>query len=115
LGIIVLCGALANHLDPGPLVAGMRAYLRAVPFFFVPVVYAFSEAQIRTQFKLLIGVCLLQGPVALAQRYATLARDNSTGDTTVGTLGLSSFLTIFLVCAACVLTAAFLKKRISFK
>jgi hypothetical protein len=103
------CGAVANALEAGPLIAGMRNYLRAAPLFFLPAVYAFSERQIRSQLSLLVVLCLVQLPIAMHQR---ISGGGATGDRTVGTLMVSGFLTIFMVCAICVLTAAFLRKQI---
>jgi hypothetical protein len=108
----MVCGVLANSVGVGPVIAGMRRFLRPVPLFFIPAVYAFSDRQIRKQLLLLLLLCLPQFPIALDQRMTRLAAGGGTGDTTVGTLGGSGLLSIFLVCAACVLTAAFLRKRI---
>src|SRR4051812_31763809 len=38
----IICGLVVNHVDSGPILAGLRAYLRAVPWFFVPAVFAYS-------------------------------------------------------------------------
>jgi len=51
LAICVAASAVANSLQPGPLFSGMRSYLRAIPWFLVPAVFAFSEQHVRTQFK----------------------------------------------------------------
>ena len=92
-GLLVIClaaSAVANRLDPGPLFSGIRAYLRAIPWFLVPAVFAFSENNIRTQFKWLLGISLLQVPIAIEQRIKTA--DNyagfvaMTGDWTTGSL-----------------------------
>src|SRR5262245_11361241 len=34
----VVCGAIANSVNTGPIFAGTRNYLRAIPFFFLPAV-----------------------------------------------------------------------------
>jgi hypothetical protein len=108
----MLCGALANSLESGPLFAGLRSYLRAVPLFFLAAVYAFSERQIRTQFFVLLIVCLAQLPIAIEQRLTTAYEGGASGDTTSGTLLGSGLLSVFLISALCVLTAAFLRKQI---
>jgi len=110
--VTMLCGAIANSVDAGPVIAGMRRYLRAMPLFLLPAVYAFADRQIRNQLLLLLALCLPQFPIAFSQRMETMSAGGYTGDATVGMLSTSGFLTIFLVCAACVLTAAFLRKRI---
>jgi len=115
MALCMVCSAIINHVDAGPLFAGLRNYLRAIPFFFLPTVYLFTEAQIRSQLKLLTGLCLIQGPIAIYQRMHTLARGNSTGDATAGTLVYSGLLSIFLVCSAGILTAFMLRKRIAWQ
>lgn len=110
--VTMVCGAIANSVEAGPLIGGMRRYFRAMPLFLLPAVYAFDDKQIRRQLLLLLALCLPQLPIAFSQRAATAARGGHSGDATVGMLSNSGFLTIFLVCAACILTAAFLRKRI---
>jgi hypothetical protein len=112
MAIVIVCGILANSEAPGPVFAGLRSYMRAVPFFFLPAVYAFSERQIRSQLLLLLLICVPQLPIAYSQRSAHLAEGGATGDTTTGTLMGSGLLSIFCVCAACVLTGMLLRKRI---
>jgi hypothetical protein len=112
VGATMLCGALANSLEPGPLFAGLRSYLRAVPLFFLPAVYAFSARQIRTQLLVLLMVCLVQLPIAIDQRLTTAQQGGASGDATAGTLLNSGFLSVFLISALCVLTAGFIRRQI---
>lgn len=111
VALTIICGTLANSLEPGPLFAGMRSYLRAVPLFFLAAVYAFSERQIRSQLVLLLVLGLAQLPIAIEQRLKTAAGGGGSGDATAGTLGVSGVLSIFLISSLCILTAAFLKKK----
>ena len=115
LALVVLCGAIANQMEPGPVFAGMRQYLRALPFFFLPAVLEIKERQLRVQLLLLLAFGLLQLPIAGMQRMATFAAGGTSGDDTFGTLMDSATLTLFLVAAVCVLTGFFLQKRISAK
>ena len=71
LTICVAASAVANSLEPGPLFSGIRAYLRAIPWFLVPAVFAFGENNVRTQLKWLLGISLLQVPIAIEQRITT--------------------------------------------
>jgi len=119
--LIIVCGAVVNHLEPGPIFAGLRTYLRALPFFFLPAVLEIKERQLRVQLLLLLVIGLLQLPIAWDQRMVTFTSGPATGDSiyagdsTYGTLMSSSFLTLYLVSAVCVLTGFFLRKRISTK
>lgn len=118
-GLLVICiaaSAVANSLEPGPLFSGIRAYLRAIPWFLVPAVFAFSEKQLRTQLKWLLAISVAQIPIAIEQRIETA--DNYygfvavTGDFTSGMFMYSGPLSIFLVSAACVIVALALKGRL---
>lgn len=111
----MIFGALINHLEVGPMFAGLRSYLRAIPFFLLPAVWLVKEDQLRGQLKLLTVICLIQLPLAWSQRMGTVAAGAITGDMTVGTLTGSGTLSLFLISAACVLTGFFLKHRLSAK
>ena len=58
LGLWLVCGILANGVGTGPIVAGIRTYLRPLPFFLLPAVVNFQDLQIRQQLKLLLGLAL---------------------------------------------------------
>jgi hypothetical protein len=113
IALTMLCGVLINAVGPGPMFAGLRIYLRAIPLFFLPCVFHFTERQLRTQILLLLMLCLIQLPIAVAQRLGTMAKGAVTGDETSGTLMISSILSIFLICAISVLTAFYRRKRLS--
>jgi hypothetical protein len=107
LGLCVLFGILSNSQEPGTIFAGMRNTLRAIPWFFVPAVYAFSDRDVRAQIAMLLAVCLVQVPLTIGQRLGSVAPD-----TTTGTMQISSILSIFLICAICVATAFYVRRRI---
>jgi len=113
LGAVLICGIVANHVRPGTLIGGIRFYLRAIPFFFLPAVYAFSERQLRTQLRFLLGIALLQLPISLYQRHDVSVHGHWSGDPVSGTLIISSIMSIFLVCSACVAAALTLRDRLS--
>jgi hypothetical protein len=111
--LVMLCGAFANDVAPGPIFAGIRYYMRAIPIFFLPAVYDFKDWQIRQQLRLLLLVGLAQLPIAWHQRLLVIRTDRFSGDSVVGTLLDSSVLSIYLICAVCILTALFLRQRLS--
>jgi len=95
---------------------GLRLYARVMPFFLVPLVFRFSERQLRTQLGTLLIIALAQVPLAIEQRVQTTrasAGFNISGDYTYGTMMVSSIMSIFLICVICVVTAYFLKGRLS--
>jgi hypothetical protein len=110
--LIMLSGVLANGVSSGALFGGIRAYLRALPFFLLAAVYPFTERQVRSQLLLVLFLCLPQFPIGLMQRANALAFGNPSGDEVAGTLQGSGLLSIFLICVACVLAAAYMRKRI---
>jgi hypothetical protein len=112
--LIIACGIIANTVASGPVFAGLRNYLRAIPWFFVPAVFMFTEEHLRTQLKLLLLIGILQIPFAVEQMVRTLARGSHafTGDWIVGTLMLSHTLSIFLVSGICVAAALVARQKI---
>ena len=114
LAVDVLCGLIVNAVDAGPMFAGVRHYLRAIPFFFLPAVVAFSEQQVRRQIFLILGFSLIQLPLALDQRLKTFAAGYLSGDRTFGTLMSSGHLSIFLICVASVIFAFYVRRRLRF-
>jgi len=113
IALVMACGAIANDVAPGPIFAGMRYYLRAIPIFFLPAVYEFKDWQIRQQLRLLLLVGIMQLPFAWHQRLLVIRTFRFSGDSVVGTLIDSSVLSIYLICAVCILTGLFLRQRLS--
>ena len=113
LAVVVLCGLLTNGVESGPIFAGLRAYLRAIPLFFLPAVVLFSPRQVKAQLLLVLAFAVAQLPISLEQRLTTFARGYLSGDRTIGTLADSGFLSIFLICVAAVLFAFFVRGRLS--
>jgi hypothetical protein len=111
---VLVCGAIAESVGPGPIVSGMRYYLRAMPFFFLPAVYEFKDWQLRQYFQVLFAICLLQIPTALYERHAIMAAAHyDAADAVIGTLGESGVMSMFLICALCLLAAAMLRGYLS--
>ncbi|MEO7775098.1 MAG: hypothetical protein ABIT36_12830 [Steroidobacteraceae bacterium] len=105
----LLAGLFANHVEPGPIITGLRYFFRSIPLFLLPAVYAFSEKQIKQQLTLIVALSLLQVPVTLYQLLFT----DSTGDGIYGTMLQTSFLSPFLIAVACLLTAFRIAGRIT--
>jgi hypothetical protein len=113
LVVCILSGIVVNSVEPGPIFAGIRYYLRAIPLFFLPAVFLFREQQVRVQLYVLLGIAFLQLPLALYQRLETRAMGEYTGDWTSGTLVISSIMSIYLICCVCILAAFYLRKKLS--
>jgi hypothetical protein len=110
--VLVVCGVINNGTGTGPMLSGMRFYLRAIPLFFLPAVLPMSEQHLKRQLDLLLGLAFLQLPIAIYQRWVVLSEGRYTGDSVTGTLTDSGVLSIFLICVVLVLTGLLLKRRI---
>ena len=113
LVIVIGCGVFVNQVPPGPILAGMRYYLRAIPFFFVPAVFDFKEKQIKQIFGLVVALSFLQVPIACYQRYTLAMTGHTSGDRVYGTMMASGNLSLFLICELCVAAAMVLRGRLS--
>jgi hypothetical protein len=110
--LLILCGVIDNGTGTGPMLSGMRFYLRAIPMFFLPAVLPTSEQHLKRLLKLLLALAFLQLPIAIYQRWIVLSEGRYTGDSVQGTLMDSGVLSIFLICVVLVLTGLLLKRRI---
>ena len=115
--LTILAGVVLNRVEPGPMFAGIRTYLRAIPWFFIGAVVASSETDLRKQLRLLLAIALIQLPLAVEQRMhgfgGEMGAISYTGDATTGTFIISSVLSLFLICCMCMLVAFLIRKRIS--
>lgn len=112
--VTLFVGVILNNLSPGTLIVGIRSYFKYLPFFFIPIVYQFSDEQISKQLKLLLMLSLMQGPLGLVQKFIQFGV-SSTGDRITGTLSSSGQLPILLACAVALVTAFYLRNRINTK
>jgi hypothetical protein len=110
--IVILCGIINSGTGSGPIISGMRFYLRAVPMFFVAAIFPMTDEQLKQQLKWLLALALLQLPVSGYQRWVIYAAGRFSGDDVRGTVMDSGILSMFLICAVLVLTGMLLKKRI---
>jgi hypothetical protein len=113
LVLVVICGVINNNPGSGPLISGMRFYFRAAPLFFFAMVLPMTEAQLKRQMYLLLGLAFLQLPITVYQRWVIFSHDRFSGDDVRGTIMDSGILSMFLICVALVLTGMMLKRRIS--
>lgn len=115
-GILVFniaAGIAINGVDSGPVFAGIRNYLRAIPWFLLPAVFAFNNEKLGAQLRLIGAIAVVQLPFSIQQTTTALGEGKVTGDWTAGTLVLSPTLTIFLISCLSVLVAYFVRNRIS--
>ena len=106
----IAIGIIGNFVQPLAIFAGMRLYFKFLPFYFLPMVYEFSNDQIEKQIKVLLFLAILQCPIALYQRF--IEYRIASGDYIAGTLGTAPMLSLFLVATISMIVAFYLKKRI---
>lgn len=107
----LVAGAIANSMDPAAVFAGIRSYLRYVPFFLLPLVYAFSDKEVMGQLKFLTVLLLLQFPLMFIQFFVL----GWGADWTAGTLVIGSSASVILVASVAVLAALYFREIISVK
>jgi hypothetical protein len=105
-------GFLMNAVPPGVVVSGIRVYLKVMPFFLIPLLWPQTVRQLHVQLTLLTLISLIQLPIAYKQRMAGVVKGSMTGDRTVGTLNISSNLSVFICCVAAVALAMYLRGRL---
>lgn len=107
-------GALINSVQPGAIFSGIRVYFKYIPLFLLPMVLVFTSRDVMRYIKFVLGLSVIQMPIALYQRFVEFKfSDFASGDVVRGTLTSSGILSIYLICAIAVLTAFYLRKRIS--
>ena len=108
----MIFGFVVQEVPSGAVVAGIRAHLKFLPFFLLPLVYRFRPEELRTQFVVLLGLLLAQAPLAVYQRFVEFADRMHTGDPVKGTTTASSSLSMLLICGIGVVVAMYLRRRI---
>ena len=93
----IVFGYMVQDVPDGAMLAGVRAYLKFLPFFLLPAVHRFTPRQLHVQLMLLLVIALGETPLALYQRFVEFANDMHTGDPVRGTLTSSSALSMFMV------------------
>ncbi len=112
LALHLLFGVILNEVQPGTVFSGVRKYLKYMPFFFLPLIYSFSDTQIKKQLQFILFLTIFQLPVSILQRFVEAAGGTS-GDKVRGMFGTSAYLSIFLICAFSVVLAFYLKGKIT--
>lgn len=107
----LIVGIVFNTVPAGAIFGGIRRYFIFIPLFILPIVYRFTDREILTQLKVLLFFGLIQCPVTIIQRFF-LYSHHVTGDYIIGTLKISSILSLYQIFCITVLTAFYMKNRI---
>jgi hypothetical protein len=111
---IIAFGYAVQDVPQGAMLAGVRSYIKFLPFFLLPAVHRFTPRQLQVQLVLLLVLAILQTPLAFYQRFVEFGASMHTGDPVRGTLTTSSGMSLFLVCAVAGVVIAYLRGRLRF-
>ena len=109
---ISIIGVILNTVSAGPMITGIRNYFKYLPFFLLPFAYHFTARHLKWQVKWLVPLVAVQVPLAVFQRLVLYPKQY---DLVSGTVGISSLLTILLVCTIALLVSLYVKKELSLK
>ncbi len=112
--LLIMAGLIINQVQPGSIFYGIRAYFRFLPFFFIPVVYQFSDEQIKKFLMLVFFLILIQIPFTFYQRFIEF-RHLVTGDVITGTFPGAGMLAICSIIPIIFLITSYLREKISLK
>ncbi len=112
--LLMIAGVIINQVQPGSIFYGVRAYFRFLPFFFIPVVYSFSDEQVKKIVKLILALILIQVPLVFYQRFVEFSHSAS-GDVVKGTFKDPAHVAIFAIAVIAFLITYYLRKKISLK
>jgi hypothetical protein len=105
-------GYAVQDVPSGAMLAGVRSYLKFLPFFLLPAVHRFTPRQLQVQLVFLLVLGLIQTPLAFYQRFVEFGDAMHTGDVVRGTLTTGSAQSMFLICTIAGVVVAYLHGRI---
>lgn len=108
---VVISGILINGISPEVAFAGLRTYFKYVPLFLLPALYDWREIDARLISFGVVGLCLLQVPLVIYQRFF-LYSEFATGDVVVGTQSVPAANTLLSMTAILILFSAYLTKAL---
>ena len=108
----IIVGFTLQDVPTGAMVAGIRAHLKFLPFFLLPLVYRSTTRELRIQAILLFGFLVLQAPLAFYQRFVEFAHQMDTGDPVKGTATASSSLSMLMICGIAAVVTLYLRRKV---
>jgi len=109
--LTVTVGLVLNNVKAGTIIAGIRNYFKYLPFFLVPIVYNFSDEDLKKQIKLFLIMILIQLPLAVYQKFFKYYHLD-TGDYIGGTFSRAPQLSLFLLSGMSVLAAFYFTNKL---
>ncbi len=109
----VALSAIVSGQSLGSLLFGIKTYFVYVPYFLLPFAVRFTQNEVQSWLTLFLCIAILQLPLTIFQRFIQFGDRMHTGDYITGIMGISSFLSIFLMCAIALILAFYLHKKVS--
>lgn len=109
---VLVFGFVAQSVPTGAVVAGLRNYVKFIPFFLLAAIFPFTNRQLRIQAGFLLAILFLQSPLAVYQRFVQFADKMHTGDPIRGMATTSSALSLLMVCVVALAVSLYLRRRI---
>lgn len=112
----LLAGIILNSVEPGTVFAGIRYYFKYAPLFLLPIVYSYSDKEMKGQLKFFLALALIQFPVVIYQYFIfdDPLHTIQDPDLVSGTVQVGSILSIYLVSAISILLGFYIKQKIKF-
>ena len=111
--LVCMIGLVAEAVDPGPLVFGLRNYFKFFPLLLLPAVYNFSDKQLSVLLGIYLLMAALQVPLAYFQRFVQFSDSMHTGDPITGSVTVSSSLTMVLCLAIALVITLYIHRKIA--
>jgi len=111
---VLAMGFATQYTALGTIVAGLRNYVKYLPFFLLPAIYPFTRRQIAVQVGFLIAILLAQVPLAVYQRFVQFGDRLHTGDPVRGMATTSSALSLLMVCGVALVVSLYLRRKVGF-
>jgi hypothetical protein len=108
----ITLGFALQDVPTGPMVAGVRGYLKFMPFLLLPAFYPFTPAQLRKQLIVFYFLLAMETPLAVYQRFIEFANHMASGDSVRGTANTSSALSMLLLCGMAGVVTLYLRDKL---
>lgn len=109
---LIIISAIVNEQRSGAILLGLKTYFPMIPFFLLPFACNFDSKDMKPFLFAFLVLALLQFPLSFYQRFILFGDSMHTGDVITGTLGLSSYLSMYLLCTLAVLMGFLLRKKL---
>jgi len=108
-----MVAVVAETVDPGPLISGIRGYFKFLPVFFLAAVYRFTDKEIKFLLGIFLFIAALQVPLSFYQRFVQFAHRMHTGDPVTGTVASANSLTMILCMAIALVITLYVYKKLT--